>query len=290
MSHSPVQIAVDPAGNAIAVWNQQDGATNSIYANRYAAGSGWGVAALIETSTDMAVHPNVGIDAGGNAIAVWMQRGDGTSDIYANRYVAGSGWGAAQRLNSDGSTGYYPEVAVAANGHAMVIWPQSSDLYPDVRARRYVAGSGWDATSQTIGNAKFVNLHKVAMNASGEAFAAWIGAEGTSQVMYANRFLPAGQWGGAQALGSAANAVYPQIAVDSRGNALAAWVWDDGANNALYTNRFTRAGGWTAAQLRSAIVASVSRPQLTINADGDAVAAWMQWNHQLEDIYVSHFD
>jgi hypothetical protein len=290
MLHAPVQIAVDPAGNAIAVWNQQDGTTNSIYANRYVAGNGWGTAELIETSTDVAVHPNVGIDASGNAIAVWMQRGDTTSDIYANRYVAGSGWGTAQLLNTDGGFGYYPEIAVAASGHAMVIWPQKNGTYLDVRARRYAAGSGWDATSQTIGTAKFTNMHKVAMNAGGEAFAAWIGTDGTNQIMYANRFLPASQWGTAQALGAAVNAVYPQIAVDARGNALAVWIWDDYTSNAVCANRFTRAGGWTATQLCSVVVASATRPHLSINADGDAVAVWAQWNYDPDSIYVNHFD
>ena len=42
------QIAFDNAGNAMAVWQQNDGIRESIFAN-YFDGTGWGTAELIET-------------------------------------------------------------------------------------------------------------------------------------------------------------------------------------------------------------------------------------------------
>ena len=82
------QVAVDPEGNAIAVWYQYDGALDHVWSNRYEAGSGaWGTAGKIETdNTYNAQYPQVVLDVEGNAIAVWHQW-DGTRwNVWANRF------------------------------------------------------------------------------------------------------------------------------------------------------------------------------------------------------------
>lgn len=85
------QIAIDASGNALAVWTQFDGTRNSIWANRFIAGTGtgtgWGAVSLIETdNAGDAYSPQIAIDANGNALAVWHQS-DGTRfNIWANRY------------------------------------------------------------------------------------------------------------------------------------------------------------------------------------------------------------
>jgi hypothetical protein len=81
-----LQVAVDPSGNAVAVWKQSDGALDNIWANRYTVGFGWGMAELIETE-DLgdAERPQIALDPEGNAIAVWYQD-DGTHiNVWANR-------------------------------------------------------------------------------------------------------------------------------------------------------------------------------------------------------------
>jgi len=82
------QIAIDGAGNAIAVWQQSDGTRFNIYSNRFDASSGsWSTAALVESSdAGDAYEPQIVINGAGNAMAVWYQS-DGTRDsIYSNRF------------------------------------------------------------------------------------------------------------------------------------------------------------------------------------------------------------
>ena len=89
------QVAVDPQGNAIAVWMQDDGrGPFNILANRFVPGVGWGTAELIETDAGDAGLPRVALDSQGNAIAVWHQGGI-RDNIWANRFVPGVGWGTA---------------------------------------------------------------------------------------------------------------------------------------------------------------------------------------------------
>ena len=117
-SASGPQIAIDANGNALAVWRQYDGTRYNIWVNRYTAGSGWGVAALIETdNAGDALDPQIAIDANGNALAVWVQHDGTRENIWANRYTAGSGWGMAALIETD-NTGdaTEPQIAIDANG------------------------------------------------------------------------------------------------------------------------------------------------------------------------------
>ena len=100
-------IAMDGAGRAIAVWSEasvnidewfnlfKDGPYN-LYTNRYVPGNGWEGAQLIESNEETAAHPQIAMNAGGVAIAIWEQG----SDIYTNRYVIGSGWEGEQLIGS----------------------------------------------------------------------------------------------------------------------------------------------------------------------------------------------
>jgi hypothetical protein len=130
---------VDSAGNAIAVWGQLDGTRYNIWANRYEAGTGWGSAELIEADNGgNAWYPQVGMDAAGNAIAVWYQW-DGTRDnIWANRYEAGIGWGSAELIEADNSVdAWYPQVALDAAGNAVAVWFQNDETFDSVWANRF---------------------------------------------------------------------------------------------------------------------------------------------------------
>jgi hypothetical protein len=81
---SEPQVAIDPNGNALAVWHQFDGTRTNIWSNRYTPSGGWGTAQLIETDdSGDASEPQVAIDPAGNAVAVWYQWGEwGDTRIY----------------------------------------------------------------------------------------------------------------------------------------------------------------------------------------------------------------
>jgi hypothetical protein len=81
-----LQVAVDPNGNAVAVWKQSDGTRDNIWANQYVAGAGWATAELLETE-DLgdAERPQIAVDPDGNAIAVWSQDDGMRINVWANR-------------------------------------------------------------------------------------------------------------------------------------------------------------------------------------------------------------
>lgn len=84
----------------------------------------WGTALLIETDSNSAGSSQVGFDGSGNAIAVWFQSDGPRMNIWANRYVAGTGWVLPQLIETDSDSGYWPQVGVDESGNAVAVWQQ----------------------------------------------------------------------------------------------------------------------------------------------------------------------
>lgn len=74
--------------------------------------------------------PQVGIDASGNAVAVWGQG----SHIWSARYLAGTGWQAPTNIDSAAATinANQPRIAVDANGNALAVWERSNGTAADI--------------------------------------------------------------------------------------------------------------------------------------------------------------
>ncbi len=135
------QVGMDNHGNAMAVWHQHDGMRNNVWSNRYTAGTGhWGVSALIETDNgdiDALGRPTIAVNGSGNAVAVWAQSDSVRTNIWANRYSAGSGWGAAQLIESEDGWAYYADIGLDISGNAIAVWTQLDGTRNNIRANTY---------------------------------------------------------------------------------------------------------------------------------------------------------
>ncbi|MCE9658547.1 MAG: immunoglobulin domain-containing protein [Burkholderiales bacterium] len=226
---SPPSIAFDPSGRAIVVWQQSDGTRDNIWANRYTPGVGWGTAELIETdNAGRARFPQVAVDAAGNALAVWAQSDGTRDDIWANRYVVGTGWGTPQRIETGDGGASDAQVAFDASGKAMATWTQrdTTTNRDTVRFNRYTAGTGWGVAalvaSSPVGS---VNSARFVFDADGGALAVWGTTDGTNNIVQFGRYTVAGGWTAvSSAGGSSAQAVLGRIAIDANGNAVAVWL------------------------------------------------------------------
>ncbi len=175
------EIAIDSAGNAIAVWQQWDGIRFSIYANRYIPDSGWGMSQLIETNNDGDVNNvQIAFDSTGCAIAVWQLFYGTFANIWANRFVPGIGWGTAQLIDTynDGMADY-PQLAIDPSGNAIVVWEKDNGTRYNIIANRYIPSIGWSAPSiinTDVGNARHP---QIAVDHDGNAIAVWdqVGAQ-----------------------------------------------------------------------------------------------------------------
>lgn len=83
------QIAMDGAGNAVAIWSAGDaaGRGSDIWASRFSARTGsWSPAELVEHNNfGRAFYPGIAMDPAGHAFAVWQQLTDGHWNAWAVR-------------------------------------------------------------------------------------------------------------------------------------------------------------------------------------------------------------
>jgi hypothetical protein len=284
-------VAVDPQGNALAVWAQFDGALgNNVWANRYTAGVGWGTAVQIETSgIDNSEGARVVMDAAGNGLAVWRKR-EVTIDVWANRYTAGVGWGTAGRIETDDAgNANNPQLAIDASGNALAVWSQDDGLHTNIVANRYTAGVGWGtATLIESDSAGDASIPQIACAANGDAVAVWVQSDGTRGNVVSNRYTAGAGWGAATLVETAPVDVYdPQIAVDRDGNAVAIWAQFDGTHTNVVANR-TTAGAWgTPAPITDTV--NAYGPQVAIDRLGNALAIWVQQNGVSYDVWAARW-
>ena len=242
------QIAMDAAGNAVVVWGwaaANPPYTFNVWANRYTAGSGWGSAGPIDSAntSNPNTNPHVALDGAGNAIAVW-HRPDGSWDsIWANRYVAGSGWGAPGLIETDNTNSARDaRVAFDANGNALAVWIQSDGLRNNVLANRYTAGQGWgSAVLIETDNAGPALEPRIAFDGNGNATAVWSHRDvaGFTFNILANRWTAATGWGTAAPIDNAPGAARaPQLGVDGSGNVITVWSQSDGTRTNIWANAF----------------------------------------------------
>jgi hypothetical protein len=119
------QIAVDANGEAQAVWLEQGTGITTLWADHYSAAGGWETSVPLQSVTaGSASNPDIAIDAAGNALAVWEELRSGLVYVWANRYVAGRGWGAAQLIGPPTGNSTSPRVAFDSTGRAIAVWEQ----------------------------------------------------------------------------------------------------------------------------------------------------------------------
>ena len=278
------RVTTDGAGNAFAVWQQDDGVRTNIWACRYVLGEGWKAPELIETDDSFtAMNPVISADQDGNAIAVWIQ-GDGTAQsVFANRYTEGVGWGTRVVIESEVSgDANLPALAGDGLGTFTAVWIHSDGVCTNAWANRYTAETGW-VTAQLVetDDSGSVMSPSVAMDVSGNAMATWYQYDGSLWNIQANRYIVGTGWGTPVLVeeddGGGAEA--PVVGVDRAGNAIVVWrQWEGSRCNAL-ANRYVVGTGWGDPVLLESNDAENARDvRVAVNADGVAFAIWNQYD------------
>lgn len=320
---STPQMAMDALGNATALWIQG----GRSWANRYTVNGGWGVPALIETSTQPASDPRVAMDAYGNAMAIWRQSDGARNNLWSNYYQTGVGWGQPVLVEyydgtyiSQGEVGDVtsPQLAMNAAGLAVAVWLQqdvrfdstSGYIVDTVYVNSFWPGVGWsgrrmiDATD--IGPSY---TPKAAVSANGAIVATWSRATSpnglflTSEFIYVNHFVVNTGWTGPVMLATNSNNTSidlsePNAALDGNGNPMVVWRETISAKSGtiynIWSNRLN-AGAWGTPTL---LVSPnnkdyAAKPQVVMDASGNALVAWIQSGsakgNRIESIEVKRY-
>ena len=276
------QVAADPLGNAMAVWDQFNGTRLDVWANRYDAVTGWGTPGLLETNdSGDAYAAQISMSASGYAVAAWNQFDGLWTNIWANVYSPGTGWGTATLLETDNSNdAWEPQVAMDPSGNAIAVWYHWGTPISSVWSNYYEAGVGWSPPSLVeFDDTGDAFEPQVGMDASGNALAIWVYFDGVGYSLASNTFVPGTGWGTPVSVesDSTGDVVTPHVAVNPAGNAVAVWTWDNRLWYDVWGNSYDPGTGWgTETLLEADDQGDAFDAEVAIDPSGNAVAVWSQ--------------
>ena len=196
------RLAVDSAGNAVLVWDRDDGSVSTAQMRSRSADGTLGPIQDLSPAGGSATEARVTVDPDGDAVFAWQRLLPGSSDyvIEARGAAAGGALSPVQQLSALGGDAFLPEVAGDASGNAIFTWQRSngSDFIAQARGR---AADGMLSAVQDLSPAGQSAFDpQVAMDSGGGAVFTWKRPEGEGTAVETRRRTALGALGPIQAL------------------------------------------------------------------------------------------
>ncbi len=283
-------VGVGPSGAAIAVWQDYRAsppadpfAQFDIFSSRWDTGTGaWSANVRVNDAVaGQQFKPAVAVDGSDNAFAVWVDRRNGRSDIFASKRSASSGtWGSNVRVNSTTKfdTQDSPAIAVAPNGDAIALWYRAANHKSNIWASRLPAGSStWGPEIRVTSNQTTQKQGpRVAVGPNGTAYAAWMDpAVGNADIWFSSLAAGSSTWSTNTKISDDPGSAFQgptDIGVDGAGNVFVAWTDRQTSPYQLRVRRLPSGGSWAA----STVIASDggNAPSIAVRTDGRAFLVW----------------
>jgi len=176
-------VAMDSAGDAIAVWTRKNGTNFIIQASSEQAGGSFGAAVELSEAGSNASMPEIAMTPGGAATVVWVRLDAASFSIVqtSSGSVAGT-FSAPLSLSLTGENAENPEVAINASGAATVVWQRLEGSNKIVQASTSAQGSGFGPAVNLSASGQNAIFPAVAMDGAGDATAVWGYASETNEV------------------------------------------------------------------------------------------------------------
>jgi hypothetical protein len=275
------EVAVDSAGNAVAIWERHVGGEEIVEASERPVGSDWSEPEVVSLPGEEGQQSRVAIDASGNAIAVWITE-EGSTEFVVRSAVRppGGAWSKPEDVSDSISAAGSPLLAIDAVSEAVAVWTafDSGDILVQGAIRS--ADGEWsepDDLSPAGQDVTPLEAPDVAIDASGNAIAAWT-LEGGNYVVQTAVRPAGGDWEEPDDLSDAGeDAREPAVAMSQAGDAVAAWTHFDSSDIVQAAVR-PAGGDWAEADELSASGQDAGQADVAIDEAGEAVAVWHRFN------------
>ncbi len=269
------QVAVDPQGNAVAVWRRNDGSKYRIQAATRPPGGAWSEAVDLSEAGENASEPRVAIDSQGNAVAVWQRPVGPSTVVQSAERPAGGAWSAAVTISPSEKGASVPYVAVDPQGNAVAVWRYFDGTNLIIQSAERPAGGAWSAAVRISAEGQNAESPQVAVDPQGDAVAVWFREGGTEKIIQSAERPAGGAWSEPVNLSAEEQiAVEAQVAVDSQGDAVALWRRREGSNDIIESAERPAGGAWSGPVELSAKGQDAESPRVAVDPGGDAVAVW----------------
>ena len=298
-------IAVDPSGNAYAVWVDERAESPMYYEDIYfsyrPAGGSWGPNLKVNDNVAPSDHgsPSIAVDPSGNAYAVWDDfRDDDYPDIYFSYRPAGGSWGPNVKVNGDtgSADNRDPSIAVDPSGNAYALWTTQEWIWPGWQVDIYFSyrpvGGSWQPgvrVNEEVGTASDHSHSSIAVDSSGNAYSVWTDVRNGHLDVYFSYRPTAGAWQSNVRVNDDVEEAPrggPSIAVDPSGNAHAVWYDARDGDADIYFSYRPAGGSWGSNVKVNDDPGGADQlwPSIAVHPSGNAYAVWQgEW-----DIYFSY--
>jgi PKD domain/Putative metal-binding motif len=261
-------VAMDAAGNAVAVW-LSDGA---VQASSRPRGGDWDRPVTLANASVMPREPSVAMSPAGEALAIWTQVAI-TRIVKVARRAPGGGWGSqsAETISdADGSTSV-PRIAMDATGAATAVWMKGGDKLVGIGR---LPNGPWSDRKQLGGRdgLQLVRQPALAMTA-GRAVAIWGECCLPSPEIRAASWPPGGPWGPDLRVDSGFEGGSKDVVVDAAQKATGLWAGAGGQG--AVTGELRPGFPWTGIRtLDQNVVPDVFALRLSGGGGGQLLASW----------------
>jgi hypothetical protein len=276
------RVAMNSDGQAVIVWSLGSGLVEKIQTASAGPGGTFAEAVDLTAFTEVASVPQVALDANGDAIAVW-DGWDGANIRIQDAYrPAGGAFGLPRFLSPTGDNADTPQVAFDATGDALAVWRFDGSPASTVQGAYRPAG-GEFALAQTVSTPSSLpaQMPQVAFDGQGDGVVAWQQSDGTELRVDASvrQAGSAGAWATPSTLDAGGQEAYePQIAGDGLSGTVVSWKTFNGIANTAQAAYRPAGAGFTAATTVSAAAPQEGRPEVGIDAQGNAIAVFSRAN------------
>jgi len=205
----------------------------------------------------------VGMDANGNGVAIWLENGF----VKTSSLPLGGSWSGLTVLSNSGATA--PQLAVDPAGNSTAIWLEGSTLKTAVSP----VGGSWGAA--TTLDSSGASAPQIAADASGDLVAIWV----SSGAIKSSTKASGGSW---QAIADllALIGTSPQVSIGANQTVYAVWHANNPISDmdAVYAVSKTIGGSWGSAVAVSNPNQNCNYPNITVDGSGNATAVWFSYN------------
>jgi Ca2+-binding RTX toxin-like protein len=223
------EVAMDTAGNAVAVWQESTTGRDSVVeAAIRPAGGEWSAPQALSDAAEPAFNPDVAI-AYGHVTAVWVARDSWRPVIRTESRTMTDAWSVPETVSGPIGPTYTPTIALDDHGGAVVAWLWSDGANRLVEAAVRSTDGSWSRPEQLSGPGRDASSPAVATDGDGNALVGWIRGNGIWTAAQTAARPAGGAWGPPRNLSRRGrNAGSIELAMNRRGDAMVSWVQGNG--------------------------------------------------------------
>jgi hypothetical protein len=208
-----VAVAASADDELLALWVALDANhVAGLWANRRAAGQGWGTPVGLDGGAATVDAPSFAADEHGDAVVVWTQRD--TPDVssprsaWVNHFTVGSGWSGPTALEHDDAAVESARATIDPAGRTLAVWTQGGEPWEASLWSGDLAAASPASQPAVLTGGDGAHRPSLVVDRDGVATVAWRDARFS---VWTRRFAPASGWSDATLMQQDPDAFYPPV-------------------------------------------------------------------------------